>query len=90
MVSRISPTATGKLKKYEPLEAREFADFTNFSSLTLKNVKQTCEDYYKQQIGSAMSCIEIEGHLVSNCWQKSFLESNNYTRADISNQRIVR
>ena len=44
----------------------------------------------KQQIGSAMSCIEIEGHLVSNCWQKSFLESNNYTRADISNQRIVR
>ena len=41
----MNPTVTGKLKKYEPLEAREFVDFTNFSSLALKYVKQACEDH---------------------------------------------
>ena len=34
-VQKMNPTVTGKLKKYEPLEAREFVDFTNFSSLAL-------------------------------------------------------
>ena len=35
----------GKLKKCEPLEAKEIVDFfTNFSSLTSKNVKEACED----------------------------------------------
>ena len=38
----MNPTVTAKLKKYEPLVAREFVDFTNFSSLILKNVKQAC------------------------------------------------
>ena len=41
-----------KVKKYEPLEARELVDFTNFSSLSLKNVKQACEDHFHQEIGS--------------------------------------
>ena len=52
IVQKMNPTVTGKLKKFEPLEAKEFVDFTNFSSLTLRNVKQACEYHYNQQIGS--------------------------------------
>ena len=97
MVSRISPTATGKLKKYEPLEAREFADFTNFSSLTLKNVKQACKDHYHQQIGSCdvlhsdrgPSCVKDSQIAGKKVFVVRFLEPMNYTRMEISNQRTV-
>ena len=93
----MNPTVTGKLKKYEPLEAREFVDFTNFSSLALKYVKQACEDHYNQLIGSCdvlnsdrgSSCVEDSQIAGSKLFLVRFLESNNYTRANISNQRTV-
>ena len=39
MLQKKNPTGTGNFSKYEPLEAREFVDFTNSSSLMLKNVE---------------------------------------------------
>ena len=36
-------------------------EFTNISSLTLKNVKQTCEDHYNQQTGFCNVLYSVRG-----------------------------
>lgn len=68
MVQRMAPIATGKQKKYEPERTRDFVHFTEYSNLTLANVKKACERFYNEPQGSCdvlfsdrgPSCIEDE------------------------------
>ena len=90
MVQKMNHAVTGKLKKCESLEAKEFVELTNFSSITLKIVKQACEDHYNQQIGSCdvptsdrgPSCVK-NGQIATKYFLMQFLESNNHTRVGI-------
>ena len=50
-VQRMSSTATGRLKKYEPLDTRVFVPF-DYEELSIENVKEACERFYKAPRGS--------------------------------------
>eukprot|EP00794_Sanderia_malayensis_P007665 gene7665-8501_t len=52
MVQRMSSQPTGRLKKYEPLDTREFVDFTNYDEVTIDNIKTACESHYNAPAGS--------------------------------------
>ena len=39
MVQRMSSEPAGRSNTYEPLETREFVDFSNFEELTIDNIK---------------------------------------------------
>ena len=45
VVQRVNSQPSGKLKKYEPLDARDIIDFSNYGSLTLNNVKEASENF---------------------------------------------
>ena len=53
MVQRLSSVPSGRLKKYQPIEAREFVPFI-FREYTLENVKASCESekHYGKPPGS--------------------------------------
>ena len=48
----MSSEPTGRSKKYDPLETREFVDFSNFEELTIGNIKMACESHYNAPRGS--------------------------------------
>ena len=52
LVQRISSTASGRLKKFEPLDTREFVPFGDYDDLTIANIKEACEKYYHAPEGS--------------------------------------
>ena len=52
MVQRMSSEASGRAKKYEPLDTRDFVDFRSFHELSLENVKAACERFYEAAEGS--------------------------------------
>ena len=52
VVQRVNSQPTGKLKKFELLDSRDFVDFTHYDSLTLKNIKHACESFYGAPIVS--------------------------------------
>ena len=47
MVQRMSAVPSGRLKKFEPLDTRDFVPFTEFTELSLENIKNACEKYYR-------------------------------------------
>ena len=47
VVQRISPIPTGRMKKYEHLDRRDFVPFTDFYELSLENIKIACERHYR-------------------------------------------
>ena len=51
-VQLLSSQATGKSKKYEALDTRDFVDFSKYTELTLENVKAACESFYNAPLGS--------------------------------------
>ena len=48
----MSLTASGRLKKYEPLDTRDFVPFSEYDELSIENIKDTCEQFYKSPQGS--------------------------------------
>lgn len=52
LVQRTSSTASGRLKKFEPLDTRDFVPFGNYDDLTIANIKEACEKYYQAPEGS--------------------------------------
>ena len=52
MVQRMAPVPTGKSNKYEPERIRDFVNFSDYSSLSLKNIKDACEKFYEEAQGS--------------------------------------
>ena len=52
LVQRMSSTASGRLKKYEPLDTRDFVPFGDCDELSIDNIKDACEQFYKAPQGS--------------------------------------
>lgn len=52
LVQRMSSTASGRLKKFEPLDTRDFVPFGDYDELTIENIKEACEKYYQAPEGS--------------------------------------
>uniref|UniRef100_A0A7M5XB83 Uncharacterized protein n=1 Tax=Clytia hemisphaerica TaxID=252671 RepID=A0A7M5XB83_9CNID len=61
IVHRMKPIPEGKLLKFEPQQPRDFINFSNYQSLTLKNVKLACEQFYGEQPGSCDVLFSKEG-----------------------------
>ena len=51
MVQRMTPEPN-KSKKYQPLDTRDFVDFTEYDELSIENVKAACEKFYDMPGGS--------------------------------------
>ena len=47
MVQRMSATASGRLKKFEPLDTRDYVPFSEYTELSVVNIKKACEKFYK-------------------------------------------
>ena len=41
-VQRMSSEPTGRPKKYEPLDTRDLADFSDFTEISIENIKEAC------------------------------------------------
>ena len=52
MVQRMAPVPTGKSNKYELERTRDFVNFSDYSSLSLKDIKDACEKFYEEAQGS--------------------------------------
>lgn len=52
LVQRMSSTASGRLKKFEPLDTRDFVPFSDYDDLTIENVKDACEKFYHAPKGT--------------------------------------
>ena len=52
LVQRMSSTASGRLKKFEPLDTRDFVPFGDYDDLTIENIKEACEKFYQAPEGS--------------------------------------
>uniref|UniRef100_A0A7M5XME7 Alpha-type protein kinase domain-containing protein n=1 Tax=Clytia hemisphaerica TaxID=252671 RepID=A0A7M5XME7_9CNID len=61
IVHRMKPVPVGKLKRYEPAQPRDFIDFSSYSKLTLKNVKDACEKFYGEAAGSCDVLYDVLG-----------------------------
>ena len=46
MVQRMSANPSGRLKKYEPLDTRDFVPFNTLTELSIGNIKKACECFY--------------------------------------------
>lgn len=51
MVQRMS-SAPNRSKKYEPLDTRDFVDFTDYDELNIENIGDACEKFYDMPQGS--------------------------------------
>ena len=67
-VQRMSSTATGRLKKYEPLDTRDFIPF-DYDELIIENVNEACERFYKAPRGSCDLLASDRGPSCSNLEQ---------------------
>ena len=52
MVQRMSSQPTGRQKKYEPLDTRDFVDFSDYDEITIENLREACEKFYDAPRGS--------------------------------------
>ena len=61
LVQRMSSTASGRLKKFEPLDTRDFFPFGDYDDLTIANIKEACEKYYQAPEGSCDILVSDRG-----------------------------
>ena len=52
LVQRMLSTASEWLKKYEPLDTRDFVPFEDYEELNLENIKEACDRFYNAPAGS--------------------------------------
>ena len=84
MVQRLSSVPSGRLKKYQPIEAREFVPFI-FHEYTLENVKASCQKHYGKPPGSCdvlasnrgPSCSQIQQSQSKKVFFVRFLDAGN-------------
>ena len=94
VVQRVNTQPTGKLKKFEPLDSRDFVDFSNYDSLTLKNIKHACELFYGAPTGSCdvlysdrgPSCTLDEHVIGKKVYLVRFMTSTGLPKLDGPNQ----
>lgn len=51
-VQRMSANPSGRLKKYEPLDTRDYVPFNDYDELSIENIKDACETFYNAPTGS--------------------------------------
>ena len=51
MVQRMGAEAN-RVKKFEPLDTRDFVDFSDFDEISIENIKSACETFYEMPKGS--------------------------------------
>ena len=51
MVQRMS-SSPNRSKNYEPLDTRDFVDFTDYDELCIDNIRDACEKFYEMPQGS--------------------------------------
>ena len=49
LVQRMSSIVSGQVKKYEPLDTRDFVPFEDYDELSIDNMKDACERFYNAQ-----------------------------------------
>ena len=64
MVQRMSSEAN-RLKKFEPLDTRDFVDFSDFDEISIDNIKLACEKFYEMPKGS---CDVLLGDRGPSCY----------------------
>ena len=52
LVQRMSSAASGRLRKYEPLDTKDFVSFEDYEELSVENIKEACEKFYNAPLGS--------------------------------------
>ena len=57
----MSSEPTGRAKKYEPLDTRDFVDFSDFTEITTENIKEACKNHYGAPSGSCDILLEDRG-----------------------------
>ena len=68
LVQRMSSLPTGKGKKFEPMDTKDFVPFKDYDELSIKNIKEACEVFYNAPSGSCdilmsnqgLSCTKME------------------------------
>ena len=96
-VQRMSSEPTGRAKKYEPMETREFVDFTSYDEFSIDNVKEACEKHYDAPSGSCdillgdrgPSCYMTEQILHKKVYFVRFINPQRQSKAGSSNNEIV-
>ena len=71
-VQRMSSEPTGRAKKYEPLDTRDFVDFSDFNEITIENIKEACENHYGAPSGSCDILLRDRG---SSCFSTEQIAS---------------
>eukprot|EP00112_Aurelia_sp_Birch-Aquarium-sp1_P023909 Seg732.11 transcript_id=Seg732.11/GoldUCD/mRNA.D3Y31 product="hypothetical protein" protein_id=Seg732.11/GoldUCD/D3Y31 len=64
MVQRMSADAN-RLKKFEPLDTRDFIDFSDYEEISIDNIKLACEQFYEIPKGS---CDVLLGDRGPSCY----------------------
>ena len=54
-----------RLKKFEPLDTRDFVDFSDFEEISIDNIKLACEKFYEMPKGS---CDVLLGDRGPSCY----------------------
>ena len=70
----MSSEPTGTAKKYEPLDTRDLADVSDFTEISIENIKEACENHYGAPSGS---CDTLLGDRRPSCFsteQNAFKE----------------
>ena len=80
LVQRMSPTASGRLKKFEPLDTRDFIPFDEYEELTLDNIKEACENFYK---APEDSCDILASDRGISCTKLEQLKGKRFSSSDL-------
>ena len=59
-------TLPSRLKKYEPLDIRDFVDFSGYGKISISNIKEACEKFYGQSPGT---CDIFLGDRCPSCYR---------------------
>ena len=84
LVQRMSTMPSGRMKKYEPMDTRDFVPFAcNYEELSFKNKKAACENFYSAPAGSCDILASDRGPSCTTMEQvngkKVYLESVSHT-----------
>ena len=60
----MSSVASGLLKKYEPLDTRDFVPFEDYDELSIDNIKDACERFYNAPQNTCDILASDRGHPV--------------------------
>ena len=56
----MSSATSSRLKKYEPLDRRDFIPFEDYEELSVEDIKEACESFTKLRLDRAIFSLRIE------------------------------